>query len=91
MRARRTREVAEAKAKDDRPADAPGRAQPARDTVDEADEGGVDLLVRPPRRPERALGADRAPAPAAQHRARVAVVRERVQMAAGCPAEQEDE
>ena len=81
VRARCTREVGEAKPKHHGPADAPRRAQPARDAIDERDEIGVDLLGGSAPPPERSLRADRAAATARPHRPAIDVVRERVQMA----------
>ena len=85
------REVVEAKAQDDRATHAPGLSHATGDTVDEPDQCRVDLLLRPPPPPERALGPDRPPAPPGLDGSRVAVVCERVEVAARRPAEQRDE
>ena len=59
--------------------------------VDEADQHGVDLARASVAAAERALRPDRAPAPTDRHAARIAVVRERVEVPPGPAAEQGDE
>src|SRR5207237_9820647 len=71
--ARRALEVAEAEAKDDRPADAPCGPQPPADAVDDGDERCVDRRRRVAPAPERALRADRSSAAAARDATETAV------------------
>ena len=82
VRAGRPREVVEAQAQHDRAPDPAGGAHAAGDAVHEADGDRVDLAGVARRTSERALRADRAAPPARLHPARVAVVRERVQVPA---------
>ena len=89
--ARRALEVAEAEAKHDRPSDPARRPHPPRDPVDDGDERRVDLLRRVSPAPEGALRADRAAPPSGLDPPEVTVVRERVQLTAGRPAEHRDE
>src|SRR5204863_3855308 len=91
VRARRALEVAEAEAKYDRPSDPARRPHPPRDPVDDGDERRVDCRGRVSPAPEGTLRADRAAPPAGFHAAEIAVVRERVQLTAGRPAEHRDE
>ena len=86
-RAGRRRVVAEAQAQHDGAPGPPGAAHPARQPVDQLHQNGVELLWRPGAGAERRLGAEAAPSPSRPHRARVAVVRERVQVAPAGPAD----
>src|SRR5207248_4308178 len=80
-------EVTEAQAKHNRAAYATRGAKAAGDPVDEADERRVDGFSRVAPAPERALRTDRAATPARLDSPEVAVVRERVQLTPGRPAE----
>ena len=87
----RAREVVEAQAQYHSPADSPRGTHPPGDPVDKADKGRVDVLERLGRTAESPLRADRASAPPRLHGARVAVVRERVELSTRNAAEQRDE
>ena len=65
--------------------------QPPCHAVDQPDEHRVELSRRPPPAAERPLRADRAAPPPDPHPARVAVVRERVQLPPGRTAEHPDQ
>ena len=91
VRTRGPREILEAHAQHDRPAQASRRPQPTRDALHEADQRRRQLLVRSSSPAERPLGADRAPTAPRLYRPRILVVGERVQMAARCPAEHRHE
>jgi len=74
-------EIGEAKSKHHRAAGPAGRAQPARDPIDERGEHDCQLLRRPLTATERPLRADAAAAAARLHRARILVAGQRVQVA----------
>ncbi len=91
MRARGAGEIVEPQSQDDGAADAVGDAHPLRHAVDEPEKNGVDRIHRARLAAERSLRADRSAAAARLDRPGIAIVRERVQVTAGGPAEQPDE
>ncbi len=85
------REVVEPQAERHRSGDAVRAAQAPREPVDERDQVDVQLIGRSGAPAERSLGADRMTSPADLDRPGVAVVRQRVQVAARGAAEDRDQ
>jgi len=91
VRTRRPREVVEPQTKRDRSADSVGLPQPARETIRQRDEVGVEHLGRSRPSAERALCPDRSAAASDLDRPGIPVVGQSVQVPTGGAAEQVDE
>src|SRR5207247_4559857 len=86
-----SREVVEAQPEDDGTTHPTRGAHPPGNAIDQSEQDGIDLRGRAAPTAERALRPDRAAPPARLYTPRLTAVGERIQLAAGRPAEDGDE